>query len=616
MRLVAPEGDATIAIVDVDASSADDAVAKGWAAVRPGFGRKLKLSTPRPARNGWVDQRYYEYETSPNEKATVFALARHSSVAPGTAWVAIVVEASEATMEKRGAPLSQMLASLRPAGYQRESLAGRTPHPLDAARVERLKAFVADGMRQLDVPGVGLSFIDRGADGSSRVVWEGGLGVKTQGRPDPVDAHTVFIAASNTKAMTTLLLAQAVDAGKLRWDEPVVEAYPAFRLADPDVTRQVLIKHLVCACTGVPRQDLDWLFGYRSRTPASTFEMLGQMKPTSGFGEVFQYSNLMVGAAGYIAAAQFLPGQEPGAAYDRAMHDHVFAPLGMDDTTFDFARVLKSNHASPHADTIDATTRLQPMGLNYAIVSARPAGGLWTSPHDFSRFVLMELAKGRTVDGTAIVSEANLMERRKPQVVVSEDVHYGMGLFVDRHLDIEIVSHGGDLAGYHSNMIWLPEYGIGATILTNADSGVLLRGPFLRKMLEVLFDAQPEADEQLAVSAANHVAEIRKERERMVVPADRVATAALARRYTNPALGGLVVTRAAGQVAFDFGDWKSRVASRRNDDGTTSFLTIDPGFVGFEFVAGSGDGRRRLTLRDAQHEYVFVEQSPAAVAAR
>ena len=54
------------------------------------------------------------------------------------------------------------------------------------------------------------------------MVYEGGLGVKELGKPDKVDAHTLFIAASNTKAMTTLLLARLVDEKKLRWDEPVV----------------------------------------------------------------------------------------------------------------------------------------------------------------------------------------------------------------------------------------------------------------------------------------------------------------------------------------------------------------------------------------------------------
>jgi hypothetical protein len=49
------------------------------------------------------------------------------------------------------------------------------------------------------------------------------------------------------------------------------------------------------------------------------------------------------------------------------------------------------------------------------------------------------------------------------------------------------------------------------------------------------------------------------------------------------------------------------VASRANDDGTSSFVTTSPGTVGFDFVVGSAGGKRTLTLREAQHEYVFVE---------
>ena len=55
---------------------------------------------------------------------------------------------------------------------------------------------------------------------------------------------------------------------------------------------------------------------------------------------------------------------------------------------------------------------------------------------------------------------------------------------------------------------------------------------------------------------------------------------------------------------FDFGEWKSEVASRNNPDGTMSFLTIAPGLIGFEFVVGTGP-TRSLILRDAQHEYRF-----------
>jgi hypothetical protein len=65
-------------------------------------------------------------------------------------------------------------------------------------------------------------------------------------------------------------------------------------------------------------------------------------------------------------------------------------------------------------------------------------------------------------------------------------------------------------------------------------------------------------------------------------------------------------------TTFDVGEWKSTVASRKNDDGTTSFITIDPTLGGFEFVVADKDGKRRLITRDAQHEYILDEVAATA----
>jgi CubicO group peptidase (beta-lactamase class C family) len=374
----------------------------------------------------------------------------------------------------------------------------------------------------------------------------------------------------------------------------------------------VLVKHLICACTGMPRQDLEWLFEYREATPASSLALLGTMQPTSQFGEVFQYSNLMAAAAGYVGGSLAFPGKELGAAYDQAMQTRVFGPLGMTHTTFDFATALRGDVAQPHGEDVDGNVRKARMDLNESIVPARPAGGVWTSAHDLSRYVMMELAKGALPDGKRLVSEENLLARRAPQVLVSEDITYGMGLFVDKRWGIEVVHHGGDLAGYHSDMFWLPEYGVGGVILTNADPGVLLRGPLIRKLVELMFDGKPEADATLATAIAQRKATIAKERERLVVPADAAEAGKLASHYRNAALGSLDVSKQGGAVVFDVGEWRSTAASRKNDDGTISFVTIDPTSLGFEFVvAPPKDGKRSLVIRDAQHEYVFQEEAAA-----
>lgn len=592
----APEGDSHVAIVDSSASDAASAVAAAWAAYRPEARRPLKLATPTPARNGWEERRAFDYETSPNERAVAQAIALR---AHGT-WTVVILDGTEPTFEKRGAQFGLIIQSLRPKGYQRESFAGRRALPLDQERIGQMKAFVESSMKTLGIPGASLALVDGG-----RVVYEGGLGVRELGQPDKVDENTLFMAASNTKGMTTLLLSMLADEKKLRWDQPVTEIYPAFKLGDANTTRQVLVKHLVCACTGLPRQDLEWIFEFKDATPESSLALLGTMQPTSRFGEVFQYSNLMAAAAGYIGAHLYDPSRELGDAYDRAMEKKIFAPLGMTSTTFDMARAQKANHAAPHADDVDGKPAPADMAFNYAVVPHRPAGGVWTSAHDLIRYVQLELARGKLSNGKQLVSEENLLMRRRPQISVGEDQYYGMGLEVDSTWGVPVVHHGGSLAGYKSDLMLLPDYGIGAVLLTNSDMGGMLLRPFMRRLLEVVFDGKPEAVADVDGRAAHYKVALAKERERLVVPAATEEVARLASHYTSTSLGELTVRRGQLATVFDFGEWKSTVASRKNDDGTVSFITIDPSVMGFEFVVAERSGKRALIIRDGQHEYVF-----------
>ena len=511
-----PEADLHLALVNVQVTDAAAAVAAGWASYRPDANRALRIAMSQAPHNGWEERYVYYYETSPDEKAVVQAFAWRAS----QDWMVAIVEATSSTVEKRSAAYSLIFQSLRPKGYQREMFAANKARPLDPEAIALLKDFVQNVMQQLGVPGVGLSLIDGG-----KVVFEGGLGVKALGNPDTVDADTLFMAASNTKALTTLLLAELVDENKLHWDQPVTEVYPDFRLGDPEATRQVLVKHLVGACTGLPRQDFEFLFNFGTATPASSLASLAAMQPTSRFGEVYQYSNPMAAAAGYIAASLVNPRKELGAAYDEIMRSKVFMPLGMTHTTFDFSRAMSGNFANPHGIDVDGKTTLARMDRNYSMVPVRPAGGMWTSVRDLSKYVQMELALGKLPGGTQLVSQANLLERRRAQVQTAEDTTYGMGLIVSTLYGIPVVHHGGSMLGYKSDMIFLPDHSVGAVILTNSDTGNLLKDLFRRRLLEVLFDGKSEAIEQAKVGAAQIIASVAQNRQRLLVPADAAEVA-------------------------------------------------------------------------------------------
>ncbi|MCI4566663.1 serine hydrolase domain-containing protein [Lysobacter sp. CFH 32150] len=595
--LTAPEGGSHIALVDVGAAKdADAAVAAAWAAYDPKAKWPLKLAGDRPVRDGWEQIRGYQYETSANDQRGVSAGARRR----GNRWTVSIYDMANAVSDKRDAQI-ELIGRLLPKGYSRETFAGKAAHKLDAARIDALKQFVEDARQQFDVPGVAIGLVQDG-----NVVLAEGFGVRELGKPDKVDANTLFMVASNTKALTTLMLAKLVEAGKFTWDTPATQVLPTFKLGDADTTRQVLMKHLVCACTGLPRQDMEGIFEGERLTPASVMATLATMQPTSRFGELYQYSNPLASAAGFVGGHALHPQLELGAAYDAAMQTLVFDPLAMTSTTFDFARAQRGNHAAPHSEDVDGKTVPASMDLNYVDIPYRPNGGVWSNVNDMLRYVQMELDKGLLPDGKRYIAEAPLLARRVQQVATGNDTGYGMGLKIDRSMGTPLMQHGGVAYGFISNMLWLPEHNVGAVILTNADAGgSAIRYLFRRRWLEVLFDGNSEAIPNMPLEAKRMKESLAAKRKRLTVPADPAAIGKLAARYRSAELGDIAVSQKGETTWFDFGGWKSEVATLRDDDGTVTLVTIAPS--GFEFIVADKDNERSLVLRDEQHEYVFVE---------
>ena len=394
--LEAPEGGSFIAIIDVpvkDAKTGDDALAIAWKAYKPDAKWPLKVASPIADKDGWTERKGYDYQTSPNEKRGVGADVRKAN----DVWTVTIADVADAVGEKRGAQIALIYGKLLPKGMTRESFAGKKAHDLDAARLAELRTFVNTSLTLTGVPGVSVGVYQNG-----KMVMAEGFGVRELGKPAKVDADTKYMIASNTKAMTTLMLAKLVDAKKLAWDTPAASVFPEFHLGDPEITKQVLVKHLICACTGMPRQDLEWLLEFSGLTPDKMMDVLGTMNPTSKFGELFQYSNPMAAAAGFLGGHVAYPDLEIGAAYDRAMQEMVFDPLGMKDTTLDMKKGQTGNYANPHAPDVAGKPALAEARVNLSIVPVRPAGGAWSSVNDVMKYVVMELGNGVLPDGTSI----------------------------------------------------------------------------------------------------------------------------------------------------------------------------------------------------------------------
>jgi len=596
----APEGDAWLVLTSIDnPADARDAITKAWAKFDPEFDREIYLLQEPPAREGWDYVGVAGYETSPAEQLVLQASAARKD----GRWNIVLVKGAIPTIAKRAAQLNQAATSIRPADFAKETFAGKEAPALTPELIGELTAFTEKAMADLEIPGVGLALIEDG-----KIVWEGGLGVKEQGSDDKVDEDTHFMIASNTKGMATLLLATLVDEGKLAWDQKVTDVYPEFRLGSQETTDQVRIEHLICACTGLPRKDAQFIFNTSAETPASdTFAQLGATEPTSGFGEVFQYNNLMASAAGYIGGHILYPDMEIGAAFDRAMEERIFSPLDMESTTFDYDEAESENWARPHSRGFGGPVQPVPMDWNSVVYPYRPAGGAWSTAHDMALYALDELRQGKRADGSVFVSAENLLKRRERGVPISEDAWYGMGLTEDASMGKSIFDHGGSLLGYKSDFWFIPEDHIGAVLLTNSDTGQTLLGLFKRKLLELLYDGKDEAAENL--EAAVRLGKIARDRafKDIVEKGDPAVLDQLAPRYENDELGPITISRKGDVATATFTSGSSTIGTRANEDGTNSIVLTMPGLLGTAFVVGESDGKRVLRLIDAQHEYVFAE---------
>src|SRR6185503_17804331 len=142
---------------------------------------------------------------------------------------------------------------------------------------------------------------------------------------DFVGSSGPFKIASNTKAMTTGVLARLVDAGKLKWTDPVVKYLPAFRMSDPWITREMQVRDLLIHSSGLPEGAGDLMLWPEPNlfTRADIIAGLAYLKPSHSFRSHYDYDNLMYIVAGEVAAAA------GGLPYEDLVRREVFQQVGL-----------------------------------------------------------------------------------------------------------------------------------------------------------------------------------------------------------------------------------------------------------------------------------------------
>ena len=427
-----------------------------------------------------------------------------------------------------------------PAAAQRRPAAPAAPAPLtDAAvraRLDGLDAYVEAAMRDWKVPGLAVAVV-RG----DRVVFERGYGVREVGKPEPVDAHTVFAVASNSKAVTAAALGILVGTGRLSWDDRVADHLPAFQLRDPFATRELTVRDLLSHRTGYETWGGDLLW-YGSDLPvAEVLRRVRYLEPVTSFRSSWGYSNLM-----FVAAGALIP-----AITDTSWADFVTAhftrPLGMTRTTTTTAALDgQANVARPHT-LVGGAVRAVPYR---PLEGAAPAAAFNSSVHDWSRWIALHLTGG-VAGGRRLVSAAALGELRQPHAIrrigpttrrLFPSTHvllYGLGWDLRDYRGRYLVSHTGGMDGMVSMTGFVPEDSVGVVVFTNYDEANLYAALFWHVLDRVLADERVDWSRRYLdlQNAATPEAPARTEGTRPSRPLDAYAGV-----YRHPMLGAATVT--------------------------------------------------------------------------
>lgn len=336
------------------------------------------------------------------------------------------------------------------------------PENAVANAVSRLDGIAADLLAESGVPGMAVAVVHGG-----KTVYAKGFGVRDVRTGDPVDADTVFQLASLSKPLSASVVARAVSDGIVGWDTPVVDKLPWFALSDPAVTRMVTIGDLFSHRSGLPDHAGDLLedIGYDQR---AVLDKLRQL-PLDPFRISYAYTNFgLTAAAEAVAAAA-------GKPWDQLGRDTLFAPLGMDATSYRFADYeARPDRAVGHIRVGDKT--YEPRYVRDADQQA-PAGGVSSSANDLTHWLTMMLA-----DGAPLIDQAALLPAVTPQIVSGPATEpamrsgfYGFGFNVGTTSGARTeLSHSGAFElGAGTNVLMLPSADVGIVALTNGSpSGV------------------------------------------------------------------------------------------------------------------------------------------------
>jgi len=358
-------------------------------------------------------------------------------------------------------------ASLQKAGMSRDSYKGTR---------DAITSLIQEEMKRYNIQGMSIALVD-----DQRIVWAEGFGYADRDKRIAAMPETIYPAGSIAKLFTITAALQLADQKRIDLDQPLQAYLPEFSIktrfpdSGPITPRTIMTHH-----SGLPSDHLKEMI---SRDPTSLAETERELRDEwvaypPNF--IFSYSNVALRLLGHVIE------QTGHKDFDSHLKETLFLPLGMVNTSF-----VPEPHMNPLLskgyrggwETEEILLRPLPS----------PEGPIYSSVIDLGRFIRMIFASGKVGD-LQISKPETLSEAIHPQntnIPLDLDFRIGLGWFLNEP-DIRngglVVSHGGTLSLFHSQLTLLPEHKLGVVVLANSSGAVHVVSRIAEETLKIALE--------------------------------------------------------------------------------------------------------------------------------
>jgi D-alanyl-D-alanine carboxypeptidase len=337
--------------------------------------------------------------------------------------------------------------------------------PPDAEFARYAQGLLEQAHPDANTPGTAL-LVARG----DKVLYRGARGAASLQLGVPLSPDHVFRIASVTKQFAAAAVLKLAEDGKLSLDDPLTKFVPGYPGGEK-VSVRMLLNHTsgIRSYTDMP----GFMEGpiQKTVTTAQLIDTFKNEKPDFAAGEGWRYNN-----SGYVLVGAVIEAIS-GMTWHAYMQKAFFTPLGMKHTGFgDETVAVIPGHVIGYTLANDRWAV-----AGYLSMTQPNAGGALVSTVD-------DLLRWNRAVHEGKVLASNSYRSMITPVGKAMGSNYGFGMVHEKLRGEDMLQHYGDIPGFSSYLLYLPQEDITVAALYNADSG--LPGGMGTEMLSRLLAAK------------------------------------------------------------------------------------------------------------------------------